>query len=101
MGPILASILALAASEATLATGVTLLLFYALGLALPFLITALAIGHFLAAYRRFRRHLRGVELAGGTLMIAVGILVLTRHLTVVNAWLNDLAVFRSIAEHFL
>jgi cytochrome c-type biogenesis protein len=101
VGPILASILALAASEATLAKGVALLLFYALGLALPFLITSLAIGHFLPAYQRFRRHLPKVELAGGTLMIAVGILVFTRHLTVVNAWLNDIPVFRSMAERFL
>jgi cytochrome c-type biogenesis protein len=101
VGPILASILALAASEATLAKGVALLFFYALGLALPFLITSLAVGHFLAAYQRLRRHLPKVELAGGTLMVAVGLLVFTRHLTVVNAWLNDIPVFRSIAERFL
>jgi cytochrome c-type biogenesis protein len=101
VGPILASILALAASEATLAKGVSLLSFYALGLALPFLIASLAIGHFLAVYQRLRRHLPRVEVAGGTLLVAVGILVFTRHLTVVNAWLNDIAVLRSMAERFL
>jgi len=101
VGPVLAGILALAASEATLGKGVALLSLYSVGLAVPFLATALAVGRFLSVYQRLRHHLSRVEFAAGTLMIAVGILVLTRHLTVVNAWLSDIPIVRSMAEHFL
>ena len=101
VGPVLAGILALAASEATLEKGVALLSLYSLGVAVPFLATSLAVGRFLSVYQRLRHHLSRVEFAAGTLMIAVGILVLTRHLTVVNAWLSDIPIFRSMAEHFL
>jgi cytochrome c-type biogenesis protein len=101
VGPVLAGILALAASEATLAKGIALLSLYSLGLAVPFLATSLAVDRFLSVYQRLRHHLSRVEFAAGTLMIAVGILVLTRHLTVVNAWLSDIPIFRSMAEHFL
>jgi cytochrome c-type biogenesis protein len=101
VGPILAAILALAAAEATLGRGVALLSLYSLGLAVPFLATALAVGRFLSVYQRFKHHLSRVEFAAGTLMLAVGTLVFTRHLTVVNAWLNDIPVFRNMAEHFL
>jgi len=101
VGPILAAILALAASEATLARGVGLLALYSLGLALPFLATSLGVGRFLGLYQRFRHHLAKVELAAGTLMIAIGVLVFTRHLTLVNAWLSDVPFMRSLAERFL
>jgi cytochrome c-type biogenesis protein len=101
VGPVLAGILALAASEATLGKGVALLSLYSLGLAVPFLATALAVSRFLSVYRRFRHHLPRLEFAAGTLMIAVGVLVLARHLTVINAWLSDIPIFRSMAEHFL
>ena len=101
VGPVLAGILALAASEATLGKGVALLSLYSLGLAVPFLATSLAVGRFLSVYQRLRHHLSRVEFAAGTLMIAAGILVLTRHLTVVNTWLSDIPIFRSLAEYFL
>jgi cytochrome c-type biogenesis protein len=101
VGPVLAGILALAASEATLGKGVALLSLYSLGLAVPFLATSLAVGRFLSVYQRVRHHLSRVERVAGTLMIAVGVLVLTRHLTVVNVWLSDIPIFRSMAEHFL
>jgi len=101
VGPVLAAILALAASEATLAKGVALLSLYSIGLAVPFLATSLAVGRFLSVYQRFRHYLGRVEFAAGSLMIAVGVLVFTHHLTMVNAWLNDIPVFRNMAEHFL
>lgn len=77
VGPILATVLALAAQEASLATGVKMLLAYSLGLGVPFVLAAIAIGPFLSFMRRFRRHLGKVErvmgfflLLAGTLMIA-------------------------------
>jgi cytochrome c-type biogenesis protein len=101
VGPILAGILALAASEATLQKGITFLGLYSLGLALPFLATSLGVDQFLRAYGRIRRHLRMIEVISGSLMIVVGILVFTRHLTTINSWLNDILFVRRVADLFL
>jgi len=101
VGPILAVILTFAATESTVSKGVGLLAVYALGLALPFLATAVSIEGFLLFYARFRRHLHKVEIASGAVMIAVGILVFNGRLIVLNGWLNNVPFFRWIAERFL
>jgi cytochrome c-type biogenesis protein len=101
VGPILAGILALATTEATVSRGVVLLGVYSLGLAVPFLLAAVGVNHFLKLYGRYRRHLRKVEIVGGALMVAIGVLVFTRHLTLLNSWLNDIPLLRSLAERFL
>ena len=101
VGPILAVILTFAAAESTVAKGVWLLSVYAVGLALPFLLTALSIERFLAFYGRFRRHLRKLEVGSGVVMIAVGFLILSGHLIMVNSWLNKVPFFRWMAERFL
>src|ERR1700730_5742796 len=100
-GPILAVVLTFAASEATIYKGVSLLAIYSLGLALPFLLTSLGIDRFLVFYARFRRHLQTLELASGTLLIVVGLLVFTRHFALINSWMNGIPMFRSMAEKFL
>jgi cytochrome c-type biogenesis protein len=84
IGPILATVLALAAASGTVARGVLLLAAYSAGLAVPFLLTALGIGQFLRLYQRFRRDLRGVELFSGALLVFVGALVFVNKLT----WLS-------------
>lgn len=56
MGPILADVLAVAATKSTVYEGIFLLACYSAGLAIPFLVTALGIGRFLKFYQRFRRH---------------------------------------------
>jgi len=101
VGPILAVILAFAAAESTVAKGVGLLAVYAMGLALPFLFTAFFIDRFLAFYSRFRRHLHKLEVGSGVVMIAVGALVFTGHLAMLNNWLNKIPFFRWMAEKFL
>ncbi len=93
IGPILATILAFAAAEDTVTKGVLLLTVYSLGLAVPFLLTSLGIDRFLAFYGRFRRHLHAVEVVSGVLLIIVGALVLTRHLTVLSGYLSFLNRF--------
>jgi cytochrome c-type biogenesis protein len=93
IGPILAGILTLAASEDTVFKGVLLLAVYSAGLAVPFLLTSLGIDRFLIFYTRFRRHLHTVEVVSGVLLIAVGALVLTRHLTVLSGYLSFLNRF--------
>ena len=101
VGPILAVILTLAAAESTVAKGVTLLTVYALGLAIPFLLTALSIQGFLAFYARFRRYLHTLEIVSGIVMIAVGALIFTGHFVVLNSWMNRISFFRWMAERFL
>ena len=65
IGPILAGVLAMAATSDTISRGVFLLAVYSAGLAIPFLLTALGINQFLRFYQRFRRHLQTVEWASG------------------------------------
>src|SRR6201988_1256721 len=81
IGPILATVLALAAASDTVARGVLLLAVYSAGLAVPFLLTALGIGQFLKVYQRFRKHLHAVELFSGALLLFVGGLVFANRLT--------------------
>ena len=81
IGPILATVLALAAASDTIARGILLLAAYSAGLAVPFLLTALGIVQFLRFYQRFRKHLHAVELFSGALLLFVGGLVFVNRLT--------------------
>ena len=89
IGPILAGVLAIAATRETIWQGIFLLACYSAGLAIPFLVTALAIGGFLKFYQRFRRHLHAVEVFSGVLLLAVGGLVFVNRLT----WLSGKLAF--------
>ena len=89
IGPILAGVLAVAATRETVLEGVILLAIYSAGLAIPFLVTALGIGRFLKFYQRFRRHLHTVEVFSGILLLAVGGLVFVNRL----AWLSGKLAF--------
>ena len=93
IGPILAAILAIAASQGTVAKGIILLAIYSLGLAVPFLLTSLGIDRFLAFYGKFRRHLHAVEVASGVLLIVIGALFVTRHFAVLSGYLGFLNRF--------
>jgi len=77
IGPILAAILAVAASRDTVAKGAGLLAVYSAGLGIPFLIAAFAVEPFAAFLARFRRHLAMVEHAMGALLVLTGIAFLT------------------------
>src|SRR5271170_3215008 len=89
IGPILASVLAVAATKDTVAEGIFLLACYSAGLAIPFLITALGIGGFLKFYQKFRRHLHTVEVFSGALLLIVGTLIFLNRLT----WLSGKLAF--------
>ncbi len=84
IGPILATVLALAAASGTVVRGVLLLAAYSAGLAIPFLLTALGIGQFLSFYKRFRSYLHAVEVFSGALLLFVGGLIFVNKLT----WLS-------------
>jgi len=96
IGPILATVLTFAAQQSTLGKGVALLGVYSLGLAIPFLFTALAVDWFMHFYGKFRQHLHKVEVASGVLLIALGIMVFFRWFTKLNAWLNELPFSRAL-----
>jgi len=101
VGPVLTAVLTLAAAEATLARGTSLLALYALGLAIPFLLTAISIDGFLGFYRRFRRYVHALEVTGGAVTVAVGVLMLTHRIALLSSWLGDLALFRRLSERLL
>jgi cytochrome c-type biogenesis protein len=87
IGPILATILAVAASEATLAKGAGLLAVYSLGLGVPFIIAALAVEPFAAFLTRFRAHLAYMEKIMGGLLVLTGLAFLFGFFTQLNTWL--------------
>lgn len=81
IGPILGTILGLAATTGGWQSGLTLSAFYAAGLAVPFLITGLSINRFLGFYSNFRKHLHKVEVVSGVVLIIVGALVASGYAT--------------------
>jgi cytochrome c-type biogenesis protein len=87
IGPILAAILAVAASEQTVTKGAALLAVYSLGLGIPFIIAAFAIEPFAAFLARFKNYLHRVEQAMGALLVLTGIAFLTGSLNEVSVWL--------------
>ncbi|GFO56596.1 cytochrome C biogenesis protein CcdA [Geomonas sp. Red276] len=86
IGPILATILAVAATEGR---GVWLLLTYSMGLAIPFFLAALAMHHFLIFFRRFKRHIRIFEIVTGALMVVVGVLIFTNSLVLISRFTSN------------
>jgi cytochrome c-type biogenesis protein len=88
IGPILAGILAIAASRETVAEGVLLLAVYSLGLGVPFLLTSVAINRFFSVTARIRRHYHAIELVSGGLLVAIGVLIFTGQLTIIARYLE-------------
>lgn len=89
IGPILATILTVAASRDSLGFGVSLLGTYALGLGIPFVLAALAIRPFMGFMARFRRHLRRVEFVTGALLALTGVLIFTGSLSQLGFYLLE------------
>jgi cytochrome c-type biogenesis protein len=87
IGPVLGAILTLAASSDRFWTGVALLFVYSMGLAVPFLLSALALDRFLQGFKRFRRFLPAVQVASGVLLVAVGLLLVTGTFTILSGYL--------------
>jgi cytochrome c-type biogenesis protein len=88
IGPILAGILAIAATRSGVGEGIRLLAAYSLGLGVPFFATALAINHFFSALARIRRHYHAIELVSGALLVVIGLLIFTDRFTIIAQWLQ-------------
>jgi len=93
VGPVLTVILTFAAAQDSITKGVMLLAIYSLGLAVPFLVTALGVERFLRFYSRFRVHMHAIEVASGALLIALGILLVLGRFTIISNYLSFLNRF--------
>src|SRR6202142_507541 len=93
VGPILAVILGFAAEQDSVLKGIALLTVYSLGLAVPFLLTALLLERFLKFYSRFRAHMHAIEVASGALLVVLGVLLLIGRFTIISNYLSFLNRF--------
>ncbi|MGE4278957.1 MAG: cytochrome c biogenesis CcdA family protein [Magnetospirillum sp.] len=97
VGPILATILMLAAGGEGITHGTLLLGAYAAGLGLPFLLAAGAARPFMAFLGKFRRHMRMVEISIGSLLVITGLLILTGSMNEIGNWLlQNVPAFQSV-----
>jgi cytochrome c-type biogenesis protein len=93
VGPVLTVILTFAAAQDSITKGVMLLAIYSMGLAVPFLLTALGVERFLKFYSRFRAHMHAIEVASGTLLVALGVLLVLGRFTIISNYLSFLNRF--------
>lgn len=97
VGPVLASILMVAATGESIFYGISLLSVYAAGIGVPFLIAALAVQPFMRFMIKFRRHMRKVEITIGLLLIGTGVLILTGGMSIIGGWLlENFEVFQQV-----
>ncbi|NND19802.1 MAG: cytochrome c biogenesis protein CcdA [Silicimonas sp.] len=89
IGPILGAILSIAATEADVARGTTLLAAYAMGLGIPFLLVAAFFPRMVGLMAWMKRHMDRIERIMGLLLWTVGLLMLTGKFTDFSWWLNE------------
>jgi len=89
IGPVLGAILTFAASQEQFWSGVGLLFVYSLGLAVPFLLSALVLDAFLRVFSRFRRFLPVVQVLSGIILVILGLLLLTGTFSALSGYLNQ------------
>ena len=93
IGPILGSILVLAATEESLNKGVILLFSYSLGLAIPFILSGYLIQRFLIFSKNFKKNIGLVSKIGGIILLITGVLILTNHLQALGYYLLNIFPF--------
>jgi cytochrome c-type biogenesis protein len=93
VGPILAVILGFAAAQDSVTKGILLLAVYSLGLAVPFLLTSVAMERFLKFYGRFKTSMHVLEVMSGALLIALGVLLVIGRFTIISNYLSFLNRF--------
>jgi cytochrome c-type biogenesis protein len=93
IGPILGSILALASTEETIFQAVTLLIFYSLGLAIPFILSGYLMQRFLIFSKNFKKNINLVSKIGGFILLLTGILILTNQLQALGYYILNIFPF--------
>ncbi len=95
IGPVLAGILAIASQQDTVFQGIVLLFVYSLGLGIPFFLTAISINKFFNMFNRIKKHFHAIEVVGGIMLVAVGILMITNYLTIIASYFSKWFPFLS------
>ena len=93
IGPILGSILVLAATEENINKGIMLLISYSIGLALPFILSGYLIQRFLIFSKNFKKNINIVSKSGGIILLITGILILTNQLQALGYYLLNIFPF--------
>ena len=93
IGPILGSILVLAATEESLNKGILLLFSYSLGLAIPFILSGYLIQKFLIFSKNFKKNITLVSRVGGIILLITGVLILTNQLQALGYYLLNIFPF--------
>ena len=93
IGPILGSILVLAATEESLSKGIMLLFFYSIGLAIPFILSGYLIQKFLIFSKNFKKNIKLVSRIGGVILLITGILIISNQLQALGFYLLNIFPF--------
>ena len=93
IGPVLGSILALSATEASISKGILLLSFYSLGLAIPFILSGYYMSKFLTTRKGFSKYYGGVTKTGGAILLITGILIATNQIQVISYYILTIFPF--------
>jgi cytochrome c-type biogenesis protein len=88
-GPFLAAALMQAAQSETMVTGMVLLVFYSLGIGIPFVLSAVAISVFLSSFKKLKDYLRAIKIASGVILIIMGLLLITDKWTLITSYLMN------------
>ena len=87
IGPVLGSILALSATEASIGNGILLLSFYSLGLAIPFVLSGYYMSRFLVSKKGFGKYNNRVTKSGGAILFITGVLIATNQIQVISYYI--------------
>ena len=90
IGPILGAILTYAGTQGSVAQGMTLLLSYSLGLAVPFLVAALAVERFISWFQKYRQYMPLVTKVSGGILVFLGLLLLSGYFSLLASFLQGL-----------
>jgi len=93
IGPVLGSILVLAATESSIGKGILLLSFYSLGLAIPFVLSGYGISKFLEFSKNFKKNIRRISISGGIILLITGVLIITNKLQIIGYLLLEALPF--------
>ena len=88
IGPILAAILAVAATEESVYQGVLLLLLYSLGLGVPFFLASLAMHRFMEVFNRFKKYIYLCEIITGIFLVIIGVLIYSNWLSRLSGYVT-------------
>jgi cytochrome c-type biogenesis protein len=88
-GPFLAAALMQAAQAETMATGMIFLVFYSLGIGIPFILSAMAISAFLSSFKKLKEYFRAIKIVSGAILIIMGLLLITDKWTLITSYLMN------------